>query len=163
MKTIALTKGMVALVDDEDYEFLNQWKWYSSHSRMGNYYARRDEIVGDITRRVFMHRVIAGAVSGQYVDHINHVTLDNRRSNLRKGTQSQNMGNLKMRKANTSGFKGVCWNKKRQKWQANVRIGRRNTTIGKFDNKLEAALAYDNAATKEFGEYALTNRKLGLL
>lgn len=163
MKTIQLTKGMVALVDDSDFDFINQWNWYASQSN-GNFYARRDERVKGRRRRIFMHRVLSGAAEGQYVDHEDRCTLNNQRKNLRKTSQVNNMGNCGMQSHNTSGFKGVSWDKEKRRWLAQIRSkdGKRQF-LGRFISKQEAAVAYDSAAMEKHGEFALTNRKLGLL
>lgn len=141
MKEIKLTQGRVALVDDNDFERINQFKWYFSHG-----YAMKD------TRkeRTYMHRLIVGASKGQIVDHINRNSLDNRRTNLRLVTQSGNIFNTGMWKHNTSGFRGVTWNKRDKKWQAQIKKMQKNHILGKFDKIEDAVRARLNAETTYF-------------
>ena len=152
MIEIPLSQGMVALIDNEDLELIDGSSW--SVSRMGNlYYAQRRYIKGQPS---LMHRLITGAPKGMDVDHINHNGLDNRRSNLRICTRSENLANLrnlKKTKASMSRFKGVDWHAERNRWR--VRIA--NKHIGRFKDEIEAAKAYDRAAVAMFGEFANTN------
>jgi hypothetical protein len=89
-----------------------------------------------------------------YVDHINCVRDDNRWSNLRPASETQNMGNARKRADNTSGLKGVCWDAERGKWKAQIGVGGRSKGIGRFDTLEEAHAAYIAAAEKRFGEFA---------
>src|SRR3972149_6021810 len=109
MKKIKLTKDEFALVDDEDFEYLNQFAWQCSP-------------LGYATRRIGMHREIIKTPKGMYTDHINGNPLDNRKENLRIVTFSQNMLNRKRYKNNKSGHKGVVWNKDRQKWRVRIDV-----------------------------------------
>ena len=156
MKTIELTKGYVALVDDADFEWLSQRKWCASYERNGNAYALRGYRSGDRKRTIKMHREIMGAKPGQQVDHKNGDTLDNRRANLRICTQSQNNMNRHTR-TGTSRYKGVCWSKAKRKWQAGIQVDGKTKFLGYFHNEIEAARAYDVAARDLFGEYANLN------
>ena len=154
---------MVALVDDEDFEFVSQWVWFASLNS-GNYYARRDVRIGGIRHRIYMHRVLAGSAPGQNVDHRDHCTLNNQRQNLRTCSQIQNMGNCQMQSSNKSGFKGVSWNLENQKWVAQISMRPTGKKfLGRFLTAQEAAAAYDEFAIKKYGEFALTNKALGLL
>jgi hypothetical protein len=90
------------------------------------------------------------------VDHIDHDGLNDRRSNLRICTQRQNLYNSRP-KGRSSRFKGVCWDKARQRWVVYIRYGGRNRFIGQFADEIEAAKAYDRAAASLFGEYAYLN------
>lgn len=146
MKQIKLTKGKSAIVDDEDFEYLNQWKW---HYLETGYAARH----GDNKKYVLMHREIMKPESGMIVDHIDHNTLDNRRDNLRLCTRSQNLENSKIRCDNTSGHKGVSWNKRLRKWHAYIFKDRR-IHLGFFDSIDKAIDAYQRAETQYFGEFA---------
>jgi hypothetical protein len=121
-------------------------------------------MVKGVKRGIFMHRLLAGAVPGQTTDHKNRITLDNQRHNLRLGTHTQNMGNSGMQSRNKSGYKGVSWDKVNRRWvaQAGKTDGGRGF-IGRFKTATEAAAAYDATAKKKWGEFALTNRMLGLL
>jgi len=149
---------MVALVDDEDFAALNQHKWCATKRPDGNgFYAVRRTAVG--APLVYMHKVIMGAVHGQVVDHKDRNSLDNRRGNLRFATKGQDVANRGKRSDNTTGFKGAKYNKRRGTWRAE--IGGKH--IGVFPNGLAAAKAYDDAAVKRYGEFACTNRSLGLI
>jgi hypothetical protein len=139
MKTIPLSKGKVAVVDDCDFEWLNQWKWYC---HMG--YAART-VNSQPKRRVFMHREILSEMVGEFKvgDHINRAPLDNRRTNLRPSDALANMCNKNKYKNNTSGFVGVCWNKKLKRWRAVISFNGRRLHLGYFDDPKDASAAYE--------------------
>jgi hypothetical protein len=101
-----------------------------------------------------MHRFIMGDPIGIEVDHKKHGdTLNNRRSNLRLATKSQNGCNRGKQRNNTSGHKGVCWDSAKGKWRAEIKAGGKKFHLGRFRDKAEAAEAYKNAATKLHGEF----------
>lgn len=152
MRKIPLTKGHFAIVDDEDYEELSKYKWYSSLGR-----AVRGIPKGDNMAKIHMHRVIAQTPEGMDTDHINGDPLDNRRSNLRWATRSQNLSNKGMNRNNKSGFKGVFWFKNYKKWLATIRVDKKRIFLGYFKDKIEAAIAYNNAAIKYHNEFAKLN------
>ena len=118
MKKIKLTCGKYALVDNKDYESLNKFKWCfaANYYGYGGYAVRRAD--GKVVR---MHRIIIDAKKKEEVDHINRNKLDNRRRNLRIVSHSENMYNISLYKNNTSGFRGICWDKRFNKWM--VRMG----------------------------------------
>lgn len=149
MKKIPLTQGKYAIVDDIDFEYLNQWKWTFTHG-----YAYRKD---DKRKNVFMHRFLLQAPKGKLTDHVNGNKLDNRRLNLRLCSPSENQKNQKKNKANTSGFKGVSWDKERKKWAAYINANGRLYHLGRFSIKRVAAEAYDKAAKKLHGEFARLN------
>jgi hypothetical protein len=157
MKTIQLTQGQVTQVDDEDFEYLNQFKWcanYNSHTK--SYYAVRNSprLFGK-RKLISMHRIIMNAPSKMDVDHINHDTLNNQKFNLRTCTRSQNKCNSKKHTDNTSGFKGVTASGK--KWLVQIQINNKTTCVGTYLTPEEAARAYDEAAKKYHGEFANLN------
>ena len=158
MKRIKLSQGKYALVDEADYKWLNQWKWYMRGGGLPPYAWRWDEN----HKYVGMHRAILRAPNGIYVDHINNNGLDNQRRNLRLCTQNQNCQN-RQKVAGTSKYKGVCKRKGRKTWISEIRVTRKLIYLGAFQHQEDAAKAYDIAALKYFGKFAYTNKQLGLL
>lgn len=158
MKKIKLTQGKFAIVDDEDFDYLNQWKWYAKFSEWGSYAVRDQHILGsgkkEIKKRIRMHRLILNAQQDKQVDHVNHNGLDNRKRNLRIVTNSQNAMNSRLRKDNTSGYKGVTWSKDKNKWQAQIAINKKYINLGRYSSIQEASLAYQEASKLYHGEYA---------
>ncbi len=149
MKEILLTQGKVAIVDDEDFEWLNQWKWCAKKGPNTSYAKRATQL--------YMHRLILSAEKGMFVDHINGNGLDNRRENLRVCTHAENMRNSKLSIKNTSGYKGVYWCKKRSLWIANIQNNGKVKNLGGFKIKELAARAYNEAAHNFHGEFARLN------
>jgi hypothetical protein len=152
MKEIQLTQGKIAIIDDEDYEFLSQWKW--CYYKTG--YAIRSAYNKETKRRysILMHRVIMHTPDGMDTDHINHNTLDNRKSNLRICTHSQNQMNKHKQSNNTSGHTGVSWHKRNHQWQAQIKLNGKYISLGFHDDIDEAIDAYDMKARELFGEFA---------
>lgn len=155
MKEIQLTQGKVALVDDEDFERLCKFTWYAEF-RGRLYYARTT-----IDRRnYYMHRMILGVESRKiFVDHRNHNSLDNQKSNLRRCTPGENTLNKTAHKDGKSKFLGVCWDSSRRKWMATIGYGKRQHYLGRFNDEASAARAYDSAAKVIHGEFANPNFK----
>lgn len=154
MKRIELTQGRFAIVDDEDFEELSRYKWYFS-----NGYAVRKSCVGSTRkerqRRVWMHREIMKTPADRQTDHINHNGVDNRKKNLRICTQSENQRN-KTQKPGVSGLRGVYKNK--NKWQARICVNNIMVNIGTFQDKNDAAFAYNIEAKKYHGEFSFENK-----
>lgn len=149
---ISLPKGRVAFIDAVDTDLLNRpWQY----SKVG--YLMRSE--GRKIRR-YLHRVIAARMvgrellRGELVDHVDGNKLNNSRANLRICTSSQNGMNRRRSGANTSGYKGVFWNKKDSKWEAQIKMNKVKHFLGYFDDPKEAHAAYCKAATELFGEFA---------
>ena len=159
MKEILLTQGKVAIVDDEDFEFLNQWKWHvAGGSGSGTGYARRSiRLFNNKIISFNMHRVVMNPKNNEQIDHVNGNKFDNRKSNLRICTNTQNQHNVPLRKDNKSGFKGVNWDKKTRKWHTRIRVDGNRFSLGYFNNKEQAALAYNEAALQYHGEFARLN------
>ena len=152
-KQIILTQGKTALVDDEDFEYLSQWKWFCG---LDGYAVRNSPMVNGKQRSLIrMHRQIMNPPNGLYVDHINHNKSDNRRENLRNCTLAENQHNTKRPKNNTTGYKGVS--KDRRRFRANIYVDGKQRCLGTFDTPEEAAHVYDVAAVTYFGEFAKIN------
>lgn len=158
MKTIPLSQGLVALVDDADFEWLSQWKWTAQRRTDGKtHYAIRCVYADGTQTRVFMHREIMQAPEGIEVDHRDFDGLHNTRDNVRLATHPQNQANRRPLSNNSSGFKGVGRSANGQRWQASIRVNGRGHYLGGYLTKEAAALAYDAAAREHFGEFACLN------
>jgi len=160
MRTILLTQGKEALVDDCDYDYLMQWTWFYHSKGRSTGYALRAEYSNGRQRMVRLHRVVAERFGletvGKQIDHLDGNGLNNCRGNLRTATNRQNAGNQKRQHNNTSGFKGVVWAKREKKWRARLGdAGRQH--LGYFDTPRDAARAYNEAALKYYGEFACLN------
>lgn len=153
-KGIPLNRGYFALVDDEDYERVMQFKWSYRISRGHVYACRMDYASSGERTSVPLHRFIVGASKGVFVDHIDGDTLNCRRYNLRQCSNAENLRNRGAQKNNKSGYKGVCWANGIQKWMAQIKVNRKTIHLGNFDDVLEAAQAYRAAAIKYHGEFA---------
>lgn len=157
MKEIELTKGKFTLVDDDDFEKISQYKWYVTKKR-DNYYAYRDQMINKKKYHIPLHRFLLNVPENMEVDHINRNGLDNRRENLRVCTQGQNNANRLKYKNNTSGYKGVFWHIKNKYWRTQIVINKKAIHIGVFQDKVDAAKAYNQAALKYFGDFANLNK-----
>lgn len=157
---IQIGGGYLVTVDHNDLSKLLpfHWRGITSHLSRTVYAIRRkrnDE--PGRTAIVFLHRFILNAGRKDRVDHLNHDGLDNRRSNLRLATASQNNWNARKRSETSSRFKGVCWDAARGKWMAQIKAPGAQRHLGRFASEVDAALAYDAAAIKHCGGFALTN------
>lgn len=157
VKQIPLPRGYYALVDDECYEYLNQWKWNIDIRECKTcdnlYYARRLQHLGYVDGKqkqkvIQMHQLITGFPKGIEVDHINGNGLDNRKENLRLVTHRENMQNLTKNKTNSSMYPGVYWDKEKRKWRARFKVKEKQHHIGYFEDELEAAEAYKESVKK---------------
>lgn len=148
MKKIKLTQGKYALVDDEDYEELNKYKWCANNKKC-TYYALRNVYDKETknTRTLFMHRIILNTKKGEIVDHIDGNGLNNQRNNIRICTYSENNINRRVPITNKSGFKGVYWNKKSRKWVVQIKKNGIRKFIGYFAEIEKAKDAYKKEAT----------------
>ncbi len=151
-RKLILPGGFVTLVDEEDYEYLCQYRWQLQPNRRGKPYVG-GWIEGGAVK---MHREILSAEKGMQVDHINGDGLDNRRTNLRLVTQAQNCMNRSIGSNNTSGYKGV-YAARRGKWSVKVQSGGVLRSYGEFVSKHDAARRYNEVAVSVFGEFAKLN------
>ena len=157
MKEIDVGKGMVALVDDSDYEWLSQYNWHTVQSHNAVVYARKYQTPRPKRKQITMHRFIMQAQPHEDIDHKDGNGLNNTRANLRIATDSQNQANRHKLSLNKSGFRGVCFNSQSQKWQAGIKVNGHSYHLGLHLTKEAAALAYNQAAIKFFGEFANLN------
>lgn len=154
-KLIPLTRGKFAVVDDSDFEEINQWKWCFVPSREGTGYAFRSKGKGGTWESFLMHRVIMKPPKSMMIDHINHDGIDNRRENLRIVTNSQNQSNVGLISTNTTGFRGVRFHK--NGWEASLKFNTTFIYLGRFKSAEDAARAYDSKILELHGELAFTN------
>jgi hypothetical protein len=153
MKEILLTQGKVTLVDDDIFDYLSKYKW----SFNGGYASKAGKKSGS---RIMMHRLIMDCPKGMDIDHINLNKLDNQKRNLRICTRSENQANVKLVNNNTTGYKGVCFDKSNNNWCAYITKNYTRVNIGSFKSPEKAAEAYDRAAKELFGGFAKTNKEL---
>lgn len=146
---IQLTQGRTALIDDEDYERVSKHGWVIRKDGYAHAYINK--------KSVLLHRFIADPGEGVMIDHINMDRLDNRKVNLRPCTQSQNRANVWLSIRNKTGYKGVDWNIRVKKYHAQIKVDGKKIHLGYFDDKIEAAKAYDKAALIYFGEFSRIN------
>lgn len=157
MKELKISKGYFALVDDEDYEFLSNFKWSANVQRHTVYAKksayRKKNMLTSNTNEIMLHRMILKPKNGEVVDHIDGNGLNNQKVNLRLCKQSENLRNKKHYKNNSSGVKGVYFNKQANKWIAQIGFNKKMIYLGSFINKHEAAQAYKEKSQKLFGEF----------
>lgn len=159
MVKIPLSQGKVALVDDEDAHFAEH-RWYAHRGTTGGWYAKRTAPDGS---KLLLHREVLGVTGKKIeVDHTNGDGLDCRRGNLRCATSTQNKHNRGKNRNNTSGFKGVSFDRHRQSrglppWQAKITIAYRTVFLGFYLTPETAAMAYDARARAEHGAFARPN------
>ena len=168
---ILLTQGKFAIINKRDFLLVSKYKWhYRSSGKTGgkNGYAEHSMYVKKRYREtgesyhqnIFMHNLILPPHDGLQIDHINRNGLDNRRKNLRLGTISQNYANFPKKKNTNSQYRGVSFLKriKGKQWQASTTVNGNGVYIGIFETETEAAMAYNIAAKKFFGEFAQLNK-----
>ena len=153
MKEIKLTQNKIALVDDDDFEILNQYKWCAVRVSGGSYYAARKQG----KKKIYMHKELLKVPKNRVVDHIDGNTLNNCMANLRECSIAENVRNQKIRSTNTTGFKGVSYYKNRNMYAARIMLNYRAHFIGLYYTPEGAARAYNQRAKELFGEYALLN------
>jgi hypothetical protein len=162
-KEISLTQGMVAIVPDECYDSLMKYRWFAKKCGSKFYVVKNVKGSNKKWRQYYIHRIIWEMVNGPIpeeleMDHINGNTLDNRLSNLRLSTHSQNNANKqKVMSVTSSKFKGVYYAKWAKRWRSRIKCNKLYISIGYFDTEQEAARAYDIKAKELFGAFAILN------
>ncbi len=156
MREIRLTMGQVAFVDDEDYESVALHKWCAQKTDRG-YYARRN---GEHAKHIYLHRVIMNAPLKTRIDHRDNNGLNCQKGNLRFCTQSGNSANSRKKERGVrSKYKGVtyCDYCHMNQWRARIKVNGKPIHLGYYNSEKRAAVQYDAAALRYFGEFALTN------
>jgi hypothetical protein len=156
MKSILLTQDLVALVDDADYDRVSVHKWSASRAKNTAYAIRKVKTPEGRTTSQLLHRFILGVSDPEiHIDHRDHNGLNCQRNNLRKCVRGENDGN-RSKTRGSSQYKGVSWSKGKRMWRACIRI-ERTVHLGYFEDEVQAALAYDDAARIRFGVMAQCN------
>lgn len=153
MKLIPLTQGLFAKVDDADYALVSEHKWFAhrvgQRTYAGKFFGRR---------LVHLHVFLMRLRPGSDGLHDNGDGLDNQRENLKAGTRAQNLrGFCRKRLATTSPFRGVSWNSRKKRWQAQIYVNNKQKYLGLFRDEIEAAKAFDAVAFSNFGGDAQLN------
>lgn len=159
MKEIKLTQGRFAMLDNEDFDRVNQFRWYADKDKSAQvlWYAARHVYINGRRTTQKLHQFILG--DGEKIDHRNGNGLDNRKENLRRASASQNGANRRKQvKPASSTFKGVTFVKARGNWRASIKINGSRIPLGSHSQEIDAATAYNEAARRLFGEFAKLNR-----
>lgn len=161
MRTVKLTNGYTAVVDDEDYGPVSAFKWHADvrrrrDGRIRCVYAQRSVVVGGKRATQYLHRFVMDAPAGLQVDHIDGDGLNNSRANLRVCTNSENQCNGRA-SGGSSKYRGVSWDNVCAKWRAQIMLDGKMQYLGRFLKEEDAARAYDVAALDNFGEFARMN------
>jgi len=167
IERIPLTQGYTTIIDPEDIDVAN-CKWFASKRNNGHVYACRDIRPNGKQKRIYLHRLILERKLGHplhpeiFADHINRDSLDNRRSNLRAASPSQNIANSKRMERKErkmrSPYRGVYWIKERRRWRAQISVAGKTIYLGYFDIPEQAAIAYNAAALAYRPRFARLNK-----
>lgn len=156
MKEIQLTQGKTALVDDADYLYINQFKWFAKqHTKGGVWYATRGRRVSGKRVEDKMETFIIQVPNGMIIDHKDGNGLNNKKDNLRASTRSENARNCKT--YGRSKYTCVSWSETHQVWVVRVTMDGKRKFIGTFKNELEAAIIANISMRKYYGKFARLN------
>jgi hypothetical protein len=161
MKRIKLSNAnKYTIVDDEDYERAKAHIWRMQKAKDRFYVSTAIKNPDGKWRYMAMHRFIMGLTKDDrtLVDHRDGNGFNNRKSNLRLATTIQNAMNKKTPASNTSGYKGVWWDRDKERWKSEIKVDGKKICLGSFSDKRSAAKAYNSAARKYFGEFAKLNK-----
>lgn len=153
---VPLTQGLFAMIDIEDADVVGRYNWRAAYRDRGRcfYAVRSQKREGKPHIEQSMHVFLLGYVGGLQVDHIHGKTLDNRRSQLRRATKSQQKMNSGMYASNTTGIKGIYWRERDQQWSASISVRCHLMHLGQYDLREDAIAAREAAEKKYFGEFA---------
>lgn len=159
---IPLSGGGVTIVDRDDYDLVKSFRWWNWKTGNSSY-ARTKRMVDSASYCLLLHRIIMNPAPDMQVDHINGNGLDNRKCNLRICTQKENIRNSR-KKSNSlsSKYKGVCWKTREGKWWSSIIVDGHRKHLGYFTAEIDAAIAYNKAASIYFGEFARLNEVVGV-
>lgn len=161
MKEMLISKKYIVLVDDDVVDMLLNYTWYVKKKPQNIYARAYVKKPNGKLQQIFMHRLILGIDKepSKQCDHINHNGLDNRRENLRIATSFQNQGNKRKTQLSASSlYKGVSWDTQKKLWVAEIGCNYKHIKIGRFKIEKDAASAYNEAAKKQFNEFAFLNK-----
>jgi len=164
MIEIPLTQGQTALIDDEEWDRVKQYKWFASKAKNGNTFYAQTHVHLENGKRTTLqlHRLLMDAEKRHIVDHQDRNGLNCQKYNLRFATRNQNCRNQGIRSDNSSGYKGVSKTNLGKQWSSYIYIDGKQKFLGKYSDKESAARAYNEAAIKYFGEFAVLNTIEGL-
>jgi hypothetical protein len=156
---VPLTRGQVAIVDLDDFTWVSQWNWSALWipSKHG-FYAVRSAVIEGKKRCLYLHRELLQCSPDEYTDHRDGNSLDCRRSNIRRCRPIDNTRNRGVQTVNTSGLKGVSFDRFRNKWKSRINVDGKEIFLGRFANSMDAAIAYNNAAREYYGDFAWLNQ-----
>lgn len=157
MREISLKNGRIAIIDDEDYEIVSQYRWYLLKGKNTEYACHKKTENAISLPTILMHRLVMNAPKGSQIDHINGDGLDNRKCNLRFCSHQENSRNSPKNWRGTSKYKGVGLCKRRKKWRARIKLNNKQVEIGCYNTEIEAATAYNMVALANFRQFARLN------